>query len=62
MPLVTIKLFEGRTAEQKRGLVKDVTEAICRNVDCPASAVTIDIVDMKRENFAQGGTLYTDKQ
>ncbi|OGO41498.1 MAG: 4-oxalocrotonate tautomerase [Chloroflexi bacterium RBG_16_58_8] len=62
MPLVTIKMIEGRTTEQKRGLVKDVTEAIMKNVGCPASAVHIDIMDLKRENIAQGGNLACDNR
>ena len=60
MPLVTIKLIEGRTIEQKRSMVKDVTEAIVKNIGCPASAVHIDIMDMKKENYAQGGKLFSD--
>ena len=60
MPLVTIKVIEGRDTEQKRGLVKDVTEAICKNIGCPPAAVTIDIVDLKPENISQGGKLFVD--
>ncbi len=60
MPLVTIKIVEGRTVEQKRGMAKDVTEAIVKNIGCPASAVHIDIVDLKQENIAQGGKLFVD--
>jgi 4-oxalocrotonate tautomerase len=60
MPLVTIKITEGRTVEQKRGMAKDVTEAIAKNIGCPASAVQIDIVDLKQENIAQGGKLFID--
>jgi 4-oxalocrotonate tautomerase len=60
MPLVTIKIIEGRTVEQKRGMAKDVTEAIAKNIGCPASAVQIDIVDLKQENIAQGGKLFID--
>jgi 4-oxalocrotonate tautomerase len=62
MPLVTIKIIEGRTTEQKRGMVKDVTEAIAKNIGCPPSAVQIDIVDLKRENIAAGGKLFSDNQ
>ena len=61
MPLVTIKMFEGRTVEQKRGLVKDVTAAIVKNIGCESSAVTVDIVDLKKENIASGGELFIDK-
>jgi 4-oxalocrotonate tautomerase len=60
MPLVTIKVIEGRTIEQKRGLAKDVTEAIAKNIGCPESAVMIDIVDLKPENVSQGGKLFSD--
>jgi 4-oxalocrotonate tautomerase len=61
MPLVTIKIIEGRTIEQKRGLVKDVTEAIAKNIGCQPSAVHIDIVDLKKENTGQGGKLFSDQ-
>jgi len=62
MPLVTIKVFEGRTVEQKRGMAKDVTEAIAKNIGCPPTAVQIEIVDLKQENLAQGGKLFSDNQ
>jgi 4-oxalocrotonate tautomerase len=61
MPLVTIKIYEGRTIEQKRGMVRDVTEAIVKNINCPPSAVHIDIVDLKKENVGQGGKLAADQ-
>ena len=60
MPLVTIKILEGRTIEQKRGMVKDVTNAITKNIGCPPATVQIDIVEMKKENFAEGGTIWID--
>jgi len=62
MPLVTIKIIEGRTVEQKRGLAKDVTEAIVKNVGCPTDAVMIDIINLKPENVAKGGQLFSDNK
>jgi phenylpyruvate tautomerase PptA (4-oxalocrotonate tautomerase family) len=41
-------------------MVKDVTDAISKNIGCPASAVHIDIVDLKKENFSIGGKLALD--
>jgi 4-oxalocrotonate tautomerase len=55
-------MIEGRTTEQKRKMVKDITEAICKNLGCPAQAVNIAIIENKRENFAQGGKLLSDSQ
>ena len=60
MPLVTIKLIEGRNVEIKRGLVKDVTDAICKNVGCPPDAVSIDLIEYNNENLAKGGKLFVD--
>ena len=60
MPLVTIKILEGRTVEQKRGLAKDVTEAIVKNIGCETQAITIDILEYSKENFAAGGGLFID--
>ena len=35
MPEVIVHLVEGRTLEQKRGLVKDITQAVVKNAeDC----------------------------
>jgi 4-oxalocrotonate tautomerase len=60
MPLVTVKIIEGRTVEQKRGMAKDVTEAIARNIGCPPQAVSIDIMEYSKENLATGGELFID--
>jgi len=60
MPLVTIKVIKGRSKEQKKGMVEDVTTAIAKNIGCPPSAVSIDIVEMEEDNFAMGGTLWCD--
>jgi 4-oxalocrotonate tautomerase len=60
MPLVTIKIVEGRTLEQKRGMAKDVTQAIVKNIGCPASAVHIDVVELKPQDLAVGGELWCD--
>ncbi len=60
MPFITIKSLEGRTVEQKKGLVKDITEAVVKNFGAPPEAVTIDIIEYSRENMAKAGQLFTD--
>jgi len=61
MPLVTVKAIEGRTMEQKRGLVKDITDAIVKNFKVDPDAVTIDIIEISRENLAKAGKLFIDR-
>ena len=60
MPLVTINADEGRTIEQKRGLAKDITEAVCKNFNVKPEAVSIQIVEGKKENRGRGGKLAID--
>ena len=55
MPLVTVKAVEGRTLEQKRRLVEDITEAVVKNFKVEPDAVTIDIIEYNKENLAKAG-------
>lgn len=57
MPFVHIELVEGRTAEQKADLVKDITEAVTKNTGAPEENVHVIIEDMKKSNYARGGKL-----
>jgi len=61
MPLVTVKALEGRTIEQKRGLVRDITEAVVKNFKVEPEAVTVDIVEHSKENLAKAGKLFMDR-
>ena len=62
MPVINVKLVEGRTVEQKRAMVKAVTRAVSESRGVAESAIWISIEDMKPENFAQGGELRLDRQ
>ena len=60
MPSVIIQADEGRTIEQKRGLIKDITEAVCKNFAVPPEAVSIIINEGKKENRGKAGKLAID--
>ena len=51
MPIVQIHLLKGRTVEQKRALVKRVTDAVSETVNAPPEAVEVIISEMERENY-----------
>jgi 4-oxalocrotonate tautomerase len=61
MPIVTVLAIEGRTAEQKRGMVKDITDAVVKNFKAPPERVSVAIREIKKEDFAAGGVLFCDK-
>ena len=62
MPLVTVEAIEGRTIEQKRELVKDITEAVVKNFNVGPEAVSVVIHELSRENLAKAGKLFIGVQ
>jgi 4-oxalocrotonate tautomerase len=56
-----IRLFEGRTKEQKRELAEALTRETCRVLGCSAEAVDIIYEDVKKENWATAGKLWSDR-
>ena len=61
MPIITVKMIEGRTDEQKKALVEKVTEAVAETTGAPKENVFIIIEDMKKEHYATGGVRFSDK-
>lgn len=61
MPRVIIEAVEGRSADQKRALVKGITDAVVSAYAVEPKAVTIVINDVPRGNFAKSGKLYSDQ-
>lgn len=62
MPIIQVEMLKGRTLEQKREMVKVVTEAVSRTANCPKEAVKIIIREMDFENFSEAGVLRSDKK
>ncbi|MBP8718017.1 MAG: 4-oxalocrotonate tautomerase [Candidatus Atribacteria bacterium] len=62
MPILQIEILKGRTIEQKRKMVKKVTEAITETLNCPEEAVSIIIREMEWENYARAGILKADSK
>jgi 4-oxalocrotonate tautomerase len=61
MPTFHIELFEGRTVEQKRKFVEEITRVTCDTLGCEPASVDIILTDVKRENWATGGKLWSDE-
>jgi 4-oxalocrotonate tautomerase len=61
MPLVVVKMLEGRTVEQKRQLAREITDVVVRVANTTEEQVDVIIEDYPRTNWAKGGTLFSDK-
>jgi len=61
MPEVIIEMAQGRSLDEKRALVKDITDAIVRNCKVDADAVTVIIHENPRTDKAKGGVLFSER-
>lgn len=61
MPVITIRFMEGRTLEQKRELVKVISEAVSRIAKTPLEGVHVIFEDVQRANWGRGGVLFADR-
>jgi len=61
MPFVSIKIARGRSLEQKRDLVRSVTEAISTSISVQPEKVWIQIDEFEPDNFATNGRLIVDR-
>ena len=60
MPLAHIYIMEGRTIEQKKKLVEEITRVTVEVLGSSPDSVDILITDVKRENWATGGKLWSE--
>jgi len=62
MPFIDVKILEGRTDEQKRRLVKAITDAVVEICDAPRAGTTVIIEEYPRNHWATGGELISDRK
>jgi len=61
MPEVIVYCVEGRTPEQKKALMKDITDAVVKNFNTKIEAVTVQIVESPKTDKAKGGVPFTER-
>ena len=62
MPIIQVHMFEGRTLDQKRKLVKSMTDAVVKSLDVKPEDVKITLLEMAKHNHAIAGVLVSDKK
>lgn len=62
MPVVTIQLISGRTKEQKAKLAQAITDSIVDIANVKPEGVQVIFSDVEREDWANAGSLLSDKQ
>ena len=62
MPTIRIEMWSGRTLDQKRGLIKDITAAVVKNAGAQPDAVTVSLVESPKTSKGKGGVLFSEMQ
>jgi len=60
MPVVTVEMWQGRTIEQKKQLVEDITEAFVK-IGTAREKVTVILKDNPKHNWCEGGKLASEE-
>jgi len=60
MPEVVVYALGGRSLDQKRGLMKDITDAVVKNFSVPAEAVVVTLVESEKQDKMKGGVLFSE--
>jgi 4-oxalocrotonate tautomerase len=60
VPRIIVQVYEGRTVDQKRELVRGITDAVVEAFAVQPSQVSIVIEEMSPQNYGAGGILRID--
>ncbi|MEX0853359.1 MAG: tautomerase family protein [Bauldia sp.] len=61
MPEIIVYCAAGRTPAQKKGLMKDLTDAVVKNFGVKIEAVTVQIVESPKTDKAKGGVPFSER-
>jgi 4-oxalocrotonate tautomerase len=61
MPEIIVHAAAGRTPEQKKALMKDITDAVVKNFGVPLDSVTVSVIEAPRADKMKGGVLFSER-
>jgi 4-oxalocrotonate tautomerase len=61
MPEVHVFVAEGRTYEQKKTAMKEITDAVAKNFNVPPDAVIVQIFEAKNTDKSKGGIPFSER-
>lgn len=62
MPFVIVEMWKGRTVEQKRKLVRAITDAMITHAGCKPDHLHVVIHDIEKDSWGRAGVLGIDEE
>jgi 4-oxalocrotonate tautomerase family enzyme len=56
VPLIRVEMLEGRTPEQKRALIRELTETTARVLDTPKERIRVVLYEVPKTHWGIAGT------
>jgi 4-oxalocrotonate tautomerase len=60
MPEILVHLAAGRTAAQKKALMKDITDAVVKSLSVQPDRVVVQIVESPKDSKSRGGVPFDE--
>ena len=60
MPEILVHVVEGRSADAKKALMKDITEAVVKHFNVPPDRVVVQIVESPKDSKSRGGVPFSE--
>jgi 4-oxalocrotonate tautomerase len=61
MPFVNVKMLEGRTHDQKKALVRAITDAMVDACEAKPDGIMVVIEDIARDHWGRNGALLSEQ-
>ncbi|WP_285289035.1 2-hydroxymuconate tautomerase [Apilactobacillus xinyiensis] len=61
MPIINVNLIEGRSEEQLKNLVKDITTVVSKDTGAPEEHIHVILNEMRKDRYSVGGKLKSEE-
>ena len=62
MPVVTVQMYTGRTPQQKRALVRAITDAMVQHAGANPTNLHVILQEVPKENWALAGVMGDERK
>jgi 4-oxalocrotonate tautomerase len=62
MPVITVQMYTGRTSQQKRALVRALTDAMVQHAGAKPDNLHVILQEVPKENWALAGVMGNERK